>query len=149
MKTSNKIAVGIITVYIIFPLFSYITNWIMVNNTSYDMDKMIEEVAKREFKVADIQGEDTYCVYFSPPHPRNANFSHFSFNRTPTSMDIIGDTLRVVLPKSISNNKTIFMDGGQIRGLEYMIRNGEKFRTGYKEKPNQRGEYELFLEPVK
>jgi hypothetical protein len=125
MKTSNKIGIIAVAIYLIVPLLIVGSSWLKVKNLPYDIEQTMEQLSQTNITTVNLEGVELQDIVISPS---NSNHGWMSLNRLPDMMKISGETLHITL-KQPPLFHTYALEYMYISGLKYAILNGKKYEV--------------------
>ena len=125
MKTSNKIGIIAVAIYLIVPLLIVGSSWLKVKNLPYDIEQTMEQLSQTNITTVNLEGVELQDIVISPS---NSNHGWMSLNRLPDMVKISGETLHITL-KQPSLFHTYTLEHMYISGLKYAILNGKKYEV--------------------
>lgn len=125
MKTSNKIGIIAVAIYLIVPLLIVGSSWIKVKNLPYDIEQTMEQLSQTNITTVNLEGVELQGIVISPS---NSNHGWMSLNRLPDMVKISGETLHITLKQSPLFH-TYALEHMYISGLKYAILNGKKYEV--------------------
>ena len=125
MKTSNKIGIIAVAIYLIVPLLIVGSSWLKVKNLPYDIEQTMEQLSQTNITTVNLEGVELQNILISPS---NSNHGWMSLNRLPDMIKISGETLHITL-KQPSLFHTYALEHMYISGLKYAILNGKKYEV--------------------
>ena len=125
MKTSNKIGIIAVAVYLIVPLLIVGFSWLKVKNLPYDIEQTMEQLSQTNITTVNLEGVELQDIVISPS---NSNHGWMSLNRLPDMVKISGETLHITLKQSPLFH-TYALEHMYISGLKYAILNGKKYEV--------------------
>lgn len=131
MKTSNKIAIGFFIFFMALPMVSYMVNYTIVNHGKTDWDKIGTQICGKSFKVLELIGEGSESIFvkqFQHSPGYKATSHRLQFGAPPELFEVAQDTIRIKLPNT---HTAIHESSFVVSGLEYVIRNGKKYKLKY------------------
>lgn len=125
MKTSNKIGIVGIAIYLIVPLLIVGFSWLKVRNLPYDIEQTMEQLSRTNITTVNLEGVELQDIVTSPSIN---NHGWISLNRLPDMVKISGETLHITL-----NQSPLFHSHAHelmyISGVKYAILNGKKYEV--------------------
>ena len=125
MKTSNKIGIIAVAIYLIVPLLIVGSSWLKVKNLPYDIEQTMEQLSQTNITTVNLEGVELQDIVISPS---NSNHGWMSLNRLPDMVKISGETLHITL-----NHPPLFhtyaLEHMYISGVKYAILNGKKYEV--------------------
>lgn len=125
MKTSNKIGIIAVAIYLIVPLLIVGSSWLKVKNLPYDIEQTMEQLSQTNITTVNLEGVELQDILISPS---NSNHGWMSLNRLPDMVKISGETLHITL-----NQPPLFhtyaLEHMYISGVKYAILNGKKYEV--------------------
>lgn len=125
MKTSNKIGIIAVAIYLIVPLLIVGSSWLKVKNLPYDIEQTMEQLSQTNITTVNLEGVELQDIVISPS---NSNHGWMSLNRLPDMVKISGETLLITL-KQPPLFHTYAFEHMYISGLKYAILNGKKYEV--------------------
>lgn len=125
MKTSNKIGIIAVAIYLIVPLLIVGSSWLKVKNLPYDIEQTMEQLSQTNITTVNLEGVELQDIVISPS---NSNHGWMSLNRLPDMVKISGETLHITLKQSPLFH-TYALEHMYISGLKYAILNGKKYEV--------------------
>lgn len=125
MKTSNKIGIIAVAIYLIVPLLIVGSSWLKVKNLPYDIEQTMEQLSQANITTVNLEGVELQDIVISPS---NSNHGWMSLNRLPDMVKISGETLHITLKQSPLFH-TYALEHMYISGLKYAILNGKKYEV--------------------
>lgn len=125
MKTSNKIGIIAVAIYLIVPLLIVGSSWLKVKNLPYDIEQTMEQLSQTNITTVNLEGVELQDIVISPS---NSNHGWMSLNRLPDMVKISGETLHITL-KQPPLFHTYAHEHMYISGLKYAILNGKKYEV--------------------
>lgn len=125
MKTSNKIGIIAVAIYLIVPLLIVGSSWLKVKNLPYDIEQTMEQLSQTNITTVNLEGVELQDIVISPS---NSNHGWMSLNRLPDMVKISGETLHITLKQSPLFH-TYALEYMYISGLKYAILNGKKYEV--------------------
>lgn len=125
MKTSNKIGIIAVAIYLIVPLLIVGSSWLKVKNLPYDIEQTMGQLSQTNITTVNLEGVELQDIVISPS---NSNHGWMSLNRLPDMVKISGETLHITLKQS-SLFHTYALEHMYISGLKYAILNGKKYEV--------------------
>lgn len=125
MKTSNKIGIIAVAIYLIVPLLIVGSSWLKVKNLPYDIEQTMEQLSQTNITTVNLEGVELQDIVISPS---NSNHGWISLNRLPDMVKISGETLHITLKQSPLFH-TYALEHMYISGLKYAILNGKKYEV--------------------
>ena len=125
MKTSNKIGIIAVAIYLIVPLLIVGSSWLKVKNLPYDIEQTMEQLSQTNITTVNLEGVELQDILISPS---NSNHGWMSLNRLPDMVKISGETLHITL-KQPPLFLTYALEHMYISGLKYAILNGKKYEV--------------------
>lgn len=125
MKTSNKIGIIAVAIYLIVPLLIVGSSWLKVKNLPYDIEQTMEQLSQTNITTVNLEGVELQDIVISPS---NSNHGWMSLNRLPDMIKISGETLHITLKQSPLFH-TYALEYMYISGLKYAILNGKKYEV--------------------
>ena len=125
MKTSNKIGIIAVAIYLIVPLLIVGPSWLKVKNLPYDIEQTTEQLSQTNITTVNLEGVELQNIVISPS---NSNHGWMSLDRLPDMIKISGETLHITLkqPPLFHTHALEYM---YISGLKYAILNGKKYEV--------------------
>ena len=125
MKTSNKIGIIAVAIYLIVPLLIVGSSWLKVKNLPYDIEQTTEQLSQTNITTVNLEGVELQNIVISPS---NSNHGWMSLDRLPDMVKISGETLHITLkqPPLFHTHALEYM---YISGLKYAILNGKKYEV--------------------
>lgn len=125
MKTSNKIGIIGVAIYLIVPLLIVGPSWLKVKNLPYDIERTTEQLSQTNITTVNLEGVELQGIVISPS---NSNHGWMSLDRLPDMIKISGETLHITLnqPPLFHTHALEYM---YISGLKYAILNGKKYEV--------------------
>ena len=125
MKTSNKIGIIAVAIYLIVPLLIVGSSWLKVKNLPYDIEQTTEQLSQTNITTVNLEGVELQDIVISPS---NSNHGWMSLDRLPDMIKISGETLHITLkqPPLFHTHALEYM---YISGLKYAILNGKKYEV--------------------
>ena len=125
MKTSNKIGIIAVAIYLIVPLLIVGSSWLKVKNLPYDIEQTMKQLSQTNITTVNLEGVELQDILISPS---NSNHGWMSLNRLPDMVKISGETLHITLkqPPLFHSYALEYM---YISGLKYAILNGKKYEV--------------------
>ena len=125
MKTSNKIGIIAVAIYLIIPLLIVGSSWLKVKNLPYDIEQTTEQLSQTNITTVNLEGVELQNIVISPS---NSNHGWMSLDRLPDMVKISGETLHITLkqPPLFHTHALEYM---YISGLKYAILNGKKYEV--------------------
>lgn len=130
MKTSNKIGIIAVAIYLIVPLLIVGSSWLKVKNLPYDIEQTMEQLSQTNITTVNLEGVELQNIVISPS---NSNHGWMSLDRLPDMVKpdmvkISGETLHITLkqPPLFHTHALEYM---YISGLKYAILNGKKYEV--------------------
>lgn len=125
MKTSNKIGIIAVAIYLIVPLLIVGSSWLKVKNLPYDIEQTTEQLSQTNITTVNLEGVELQGIVISPS---NSNHGWMSLDRLPDMVKISGETLHITLkqPPLFHTHALEYM---YISGLKYAILNGKKYEV--------------------
>ena len=125
MKTSNKIGIIAVAIYLIIPLLIVGSSWLKVKNLPYDIEQTTEQLSQTNITTVNLEGVELQNIVISPS---NSNHGWMSLDRLPDMIKISGETLHITLkqPPLFHTHALEYM---YISGLKYAILNGKKYEV--------------------
>lgn len=125
MKTSNKIGIIAVAIYLIVPLLIVGSSWLKVKNLPYDIEQTMGQLSQTNITTVNLKGVELQDIVISPS---NSNHGWMSLNRLPDMVKISGETLHITLKQSPLFH-TYALEHMYISGLKYAILNGKKYEV--------------------
>ena len=125
MKTSNKIGIIAVAIYLIVPLLIVGSSWLKVKNLPYDIEQTMEQLSQTNITTVNLEGVELQDIVISPS---NSNHGWMSLNRLPDMVKISGETLHITLNQP-PLFQTYALEHMYISGLKYAILNGKKYEV--------------------
>ncbi len=125
MKTSNKIGIIAVAIYLIVPLLIVGSSWLKVKNLPYDIEQTMEQLSQTNITTVNLEGVELQDIVISPS---NSNHGWMSLDRLPDMVKISGETLHITL-KQPPLFHTHALEHMYISGLKYAILNGKKYEV--------------------
>lgn len=125
MKTSNKIGIIAVAIYLIVPLLIVGSSWLKVKNLPYDIEQTMGQLSQTNITTVNLEGVELQDIVISPS---NSNHGWMSLNRLPDMVKISGETLHITLKQSPLFH-TYALEHMYISGLKYAILNGKKYEV--------------------
>lgn len=125
MKTSNKIGIIAVAIYLIVPLLIVGFSWLKVKNLPYDIEQTMEQLSQTNITTVNLEGVELQDIVI---FPSNSNHGWMSLNRLPDMVKISGETLHITLKQSPLFH-TYALEHMYISGLKYAILNGKKYEV--------------------
>ena len=125
MKTSNKIGIIAVAIYLIVPLLIVGSSWLKVKNLPYDIEQTTEQLSQTNITTVNLEGVELQNIVISPS---NSNHGWMSLDRLPDMVKISGETLHITLKQSPLFH-TYALEHMYISGLKYAILNGKKYEV--------------------
>lgn len=125
MKTSNKIGIIAVAIYLIVPLLIVGSSWLKVKKLPYDIEQTMEQLSQTNITTVNLEGVELQDIVISPS---NSNHGWMSLNRLPDMVKISGETLHITLKQSPLFH-TYALEHMYISGLKYAILNGKKYEV--------------------
>lgn len=125
MKTSNKIGIIAVAIYLIVPLLIVGSSWLKVKNLPYDIEQTMEQLSQTNITTVNLEGVELQDIVISPS---NSNHGWMSLDRLPDMIKISGETLHITLKQSPLFH-TYALEYMYISGLKYAILNGKKYEV--------------------
>ena len=125
MKTSNKIGIIAVAIYLIVPLLIVGSSWLKVKNLPYDIEQTMEQLSQTNITTVNLEGVELQDIVISPS---NSNHGWMSLNRLPDMVKISGETLHITLKQSPLLH-TYALEHMYISGLKYAILHGKKYEV--------------------
>lgn len=125
MKTSNKIGIIAVAIYLIVPLLIVGSSWLKVKNLPYDIEQTMKQLSQTNITTVNLEGVELQDIVISPS---NSNHGWMSLNRLPDMVKISGETLHITLKQSPLFH-TYALEHMYISGLKYAILNGKKYEV--------------------
>lgn len=125
MKTSNKIGIIAVAIYLIVPLLIVGSSWLKVKNLPYDIEQTMEQLSQTNITTVNLEGVELQNIVISPS---TSNHGFMSLDRLPDMVKISGETLHITL-KQPPLFHTYALEYMYISGLKYAILNGKKYEV--------------------
>jgi len=125
MKTSNKIGIIAVAIYLIVPLLIVGSSWLKVKNLPYDIEQTTEQLSQTNITTVNLEGVELQNIVISPS---NSNHGWMSLDRLPDMVKISGETLHITL-NQLPLFHTHALEYMYISGLKYAILNGKKYEV--------------------
>lgn len=125
MKTSNKIGIIAVAIYLIVPLLIVGSSWLKVKNLPYDIEQTTEQLSQTNITTVNLEGVELQNIVISPS---TSNHGFMSLDRLPDMVKISGETLHITL-KQPPLFHTYALEYMYISGLKYAILNGKKYEV--------------------
>lgn len=121
MKTSNKIGIVTVAIYLAIPLIIMGISWFNIASKPYDIDEIVKQLERTKITTINLHGVELQEIGL---YPSSDNFGWIMLRRIPDMVKIEGETLHITL-----NQPSVLYDSEhmRIKGVKYAILNGKKY----------------------